>query len=100
MGRNEEAEKLMREALEGFRVVVGDDHPYTLETLGGLAKTLVDLERLEEAEALALESYRLREKRFGADHVLTADAAAVLVEIYEKTERADEAARFRRPEGK
>jgi hypothetical protein len=100
MGRNEEAEKLMREALEGFRVVVGDDHPYTLEALGGLAKALVDLERLEEAEALALESYRLREKRFGADHVLTVDAAALLVEIYEKTERAEEAARFRRPEEK
>ena len=40
MGRNAKAEELMREALEGFRKVVGEDHPYTLETLGGLAGTL------------------------------------------------------------
>jgi non-specific serine/threonine protein kinase/serine/threonine-protein kinase len=96
MGRNVEAEGLMREALEGFRVVVGEDHPYTLETLGGLAGTVVELDRLGEAEELALESYRLRNARFGADHPLTIEAAELLVEIYERTGRDEQAARFRR----
>jgi hypothetical protein len=69
-GRDAKAEPLMREALVG-------------------------LERFEEAEALALDNHRLRGERFGADHSLTAEAADVLVEIYEKTGRPDEAARYR-----
>jgi non-specific serine/threonine protein kinase/serine/threonine-protein kinase len=95
MGQDERAEKLMREALEGFRAVVGDRHPYTLETMSGLAKALIGLDRLEEAEALALESHGLSEERFGSDHALTVRAAEALIEIYEKTGRPEEAARFR-----
>jgi non-specific serine/threonine protein kinase/serine/threonine-protein kinase len=96
MGQDARAEGLMREALEGFRAVVGESHPYTLETLGALVQVLVQLDRLAEAEILALESHRLRAERFRADHDLTAQAADVLVEIYEKTGRPEEAARFRR----
>jgi serine/threonine protein kinase/tetratricopeptide (TPR) repeat protein len=95
MGRDAKAEPLMREALDGFREVVGESHPYTLETLGGLASALVGLEKFEEAEALALENHRLRGERFGADHALTAEAADVLVEIYEETGRPEEATRYR-----
>jgi len=95
MEQDERAEPLIRKALEGFRAVVGDNHPYTLETMGGLTAVLVRLRKLDEAESLGLENHRLRAERFGADHDLTLEAAEALVEIYELTDRSEEAARFR-----
>ena len=83
-----EAEGLYVECLDGRLEVLGEDHPYTLEALGGLAQTLLAMGRLDEAETFALDSHRGRSARFGADHSLTTDAAQLLDEIYEASGRS------------
>jgi hypothetical protein len=43
MGRYAEAEPYYREALEGNRRVLGDEHPHTQHAKRGLAGTLIEL---------------------------------------------------------
>ena len=85
----EDGEKLIRDALDKFEDVMGADHPYTLEALDGLTRNLIEQERFEEAEPVALDNLAGRKARFGADHARTAGAAALVAEIQERLGRPE-----------
>ena len=65
-----EAEPYFREALEGERRVLGDDHRSTLISKSNLALLLVDLGNAVEAEQLGGETVVAARETLGADHWL------------------------------
>ncbi len=67
-GKLTEAEPYYREALEGRRRVLGDDHPNTLISKSNLALLLVDLCKTVEAEQMAGEAVVAARETLGAEH--------------------------------
>ena len=63
-----EAEPLFREALEGQRTALGEDHPATLSSLNNLAGALRRRGCLAEAERLAEAALEGRRIRLGEGH--------------------------------
>ena len=68
VSRNEQAIKLLDEALLLAREVYGPEHPATLRVMGNLAVSYEDAKRHEEALPLREESFRLRRKALGPLH--------------------------------
>ncbi len=66
-GKLTEAEPYYREALEGKRRVLGDDHLHTLISKSNLALLLVDLGNAVEAEQLAGEAVVAARETLGAE---------------------------------
>ena len=95
-GRYAEGESLIRRALVGFREVLGEDHPYTLAALDGLANNLIGQQRPAEAEPVALENHRLREERYGSDHAEAISAGELLIRIYDTLGEPEKAEAYRR----
>ena len=50
MGRNEEAEPLVKEVLNGFLRAVGPQHPFTISAAENLSGVLRALHKAEEAD--------------------------------------------------
>ena len=73
LGNYEEAEKLVRLALERKRKAVGDDHPDIAVLLGNLAINLSRLGRTDGAKDLYYESLELQRKQLG-EHRLVANS--------------------------
>jgi serine/threonine protein kinase len=71
LGLHNEAEPLLREALEIRRQELGNDHEDTLLSMHALGSQLSFLRRHKEAVPLLQEAYDRRTKRFGPDHVDT-----------------------------
>ena len=61
------AEPYCREAMEGYRRVLGDDHPDTLVSMGTLGAVLADLRRFAEAEPLAVKAAEGALRALGRD---------------------------------
>ena len=59
------------------------------------ARCLVAMTQYDEAETLLLEAMPVLEMRFRASHPDRLEAVKILVDLYEATERPDEAARWR-----
>ncbi|XP_015576515.2 uncharacterized protein LOC8268186 isoform X4 [Ricinus communis] len=84
-----EAERLLRISLEiMMKTVSPEDQSVTFPMLQ-LAMTLYNLNRDEEAEQLAVEVLRIREKAFGKDSLPVGEALDCLVSIQTRLERAD-----------
>jgi cytochrome c-type biogenesis protein CcmH/NrfG len=83
-GETEEAEGLLREALAGQRLTLGDRHGWTMRSMGNLAKVLFEKEELGEAEALAAELLEL----MPAEDPRRAQASAYLESIQAAREGA------------
>ena len=66
--RLEEAEPLMRRALEIDEQSYGQDHPRVARDLNNLAQLLQDTNRLEEAEPLMRRALEIDEQSYGQDH--------------------------------
>lgn len=98
-GRIEEAQALAREALTQRRRLLPEAHPDTAQTASLLAACLIELNRLDEAEALLLASHETLERVNGSEHRRTRLAIERLINLYERSGRADEADvwRERRP---
>ena len=69
--------------------MLGDEHPHTLLSMQGLGKTLVALQKWDEAKVLCLECYDRNEKRYGAAHTQTRGAIKLLIELYEAWHTAE-----------
>ncbi len=67
-GRADEAEALLREALDINRLRLGSDHPMTARSMLGLARLLHEQNRYAEAEALLREALPIERRRLGEDH--------------------------------
>jgi tetratricopeptide (TPR) repeat protein len=83
--RDEEAVPLLE---RGVGIVqqsgVGEDHPQEAMVLYNLGSALVNLGRYDAAAPVLERSLAIREKRFGADHPLTANTLNVLAQLREK----------------
>lgn len=94
-GNPAEAERLYREALEITRASKPDDSVGIAEAESDLASALIELARLDEAEALLLAAYPVLQSGAGAEDPRTVRVLERLVRLYEGGGRADAAARFR-----
>jgi serine/threonine protein kinase/Tfp pilus assembly protein PilF len=80
LGRLEEAEKTLREALELQLAVRERDHPEVLITLNNLGMLLLDRGQGGAAREVLRDAYERSRQRLGAEHPATLSAAANLAE--------------------
>jgi serine/threonine protein kinase len=71
------------------------DHPHRAQYLGNLGWALLQKERYEQAEPLLLASYDERKVSQGMDHGDVHWLLAALIDLYSKTEQAEEVAQYR-----
>jgi len=81
-GRYTEAEPLLRASLADARRVLGDESPVTLSAMSDYAVVLAELERFEEASAVAEETIRLKDRVYGPEHPQTLPTMINLSAIY------------------
>ena len=86
-----EAEPLLRDALEGYRRVLGDQHQATLNAIVNLARVLEARQALPEAELLHREALALRRHLFGDIHPETLDSVRHLGSVLRRLGRGVEA---------
>ena len=94
-GKLDEAEPYYREALEVYRQVLGDEHPYTLTSINTMGWLLQAQGKLDEAEPLLLEGYTILESSLpGARRAQKLPPAIErLIKLYDawgKPDKADE----------
>ncbi len=80
-----------REALEGYRRALGDEHPNTLTSINNMVALLNARVRYAEAEQLVRESLPINIRIRGENHWRTAEARSLLGEALAGLERYDEA---------
>ncbi len=89
--RSEEAEPLMRRALEIDEAAFGEHHPNVAIHLNNLATLLSDTNRAEEAEPLMRRALEIDEAAFGEHHPTVAIHLNNLSMLLRDTNRAEEA---------
>jgi serine/threonine protein kinase len=82
VGLFEDAERLLRRAIELQRVHLGPENPETLESMSGLNEALYRQGRLDEVEALDVRLLELRRQVFGEDHPDTLDSCEAVGVTY------------------
>jgi hypothetical protein len=92
---------LISESLARRRRVLGDDHPYTIWSMSDHAVVLVELGRLQDAEAVAREaiSKAAVNPSLGPSHPLTKSCATNHARCLDKLGRKDDAEAVRREFG-
>ena len=80
-GKRVEAEPLFREALDGKRRVLGDDHADTLACISSLALLLRAQGKLADAEQLFREAFAGRRRTLGNEHPSTLTSKRYLESI-------------------
>lgn len=96
MGRYEEAEVQLREALKAQRLSLGEHHPDTLLTMKRLATVLTEQSEFQEAEELLRKRLKIYKEFRGEKHEKTRYVLSLLVWLYEKWGRGDEAEIYRK----
>ena len=77
-GRRDEAEPLLRQALEALVRVLGADHPDTISAVSSLGRCIQKQGRCEEAEPMYRQAWQDRVRVLGADHKHTINALSDL----------------------
>ena len=90
-GRNEEAEPLLREALQLQREALGPRHPSTLTSMAILANLYHAQGRDGEAEPLLREALQLQRETLGPGHPITLTIMGSLAVLYQAQGRYGEA---------
>ncbi len=91
IGRDEDAERLYRIALDQDRKLYGDDHHNVASSLVSLARFIRGKGRRDESIAMAEEALKIEKASLGEDHVYTAETSTVLANWYITARRLDEA---------
>jgi len=81
IGRNDEAESILRQVVDGNRRIYGAEHPAYLGSVIELGRALVRKPAVDEAEALLDEALATSRRRFGNDNELTAHALISLAAV-------------------
>jgi len=89
--RYAEAEPLSVEAVEGYRMLLGATHPYTLTAQNNLAMLYSDTGRFEQAEPLFQDVLATRLRTLGVEHSDTLVSKATLARAYLRERRFVEA---------
>jgi serine/threonine protein kinase len=90
-----QAEELYKGNLDVCRRVLGESHFQTIVAAGGLAKVCVDLNRLDEAERLALGCFEWLSKNFDPQSAMTRRTIELLAQIYERKAMPEQASTWR-----
>lgn len=91
MARFEQSRKLDTEVLAGQRSLLGEDHPHTLMTAGGLAADLRALGEYRQAREMDKATHPAWTELYGPDHARTLTAAHNLAVSYRATGQYTEA---------
>ncbi|KAL7788093.1 hypothetical protein V8C43DRAFT_316755 [Trichoderma afarasin] len=89
--QSDKAEALLNQALQGFKKVLGPEHPATLSATHCLGLFYVTIYRLTEAEAVLKQALQGFKKVSGPEHTLTLETAKSLGDIFRVLDRSDEA---------
>lgn len=90
-GRPEHAEKVLREALEIRRAVLGEHHPVVGASLLALGNVLSDIDRMADGETALIEGLLISKAVFGEDHLETARLERALGSNLRRQRKFDEA---------
>jgi tetratricopeptide (TPR) repeat protein len=90
-GRYDETEKLYKKALEIRRRVLGEEHPDTLRSMGGMAVIYENKDRYDEAEKLHIKVLEIGRRVMGEEHPDTLRSMGNLANVYRDQGRYDEA---------
>ena len=90
-GKLDEAEPLLRKALEASRATLGDRHPHTLRSINNLGRLLKDQGKLDEAEPLLREALQATRATLGNRHPGTLAAIHDLGALLKDQGKLDEA---------
>ncbi|MCH8903617.1 MAG: tetratricopeptide repeat protein, partial [Bacteroidetes bacterium] len=93
-GKLDEAEPYYREALEGRRRVLGDDHPSTLTSINNMGNLLNALGKYEDAASVHRRALDLRERHLGSHHPEVALSLTNLGNVLLSQGRLHEALQF------
>jgi serine/threonine-protein kinase len=88
-------ERFYRDLIEYAESSLPPDHPHRAQYLGNLGWVLLQKERYEQAEPLLLASYEERKETQGMAHGDVHWLLQALIDLYSKTERPEEVARYR-----
>jgi tetratricopeptide (TPR) repeat protein len=89
-GRFEEAGALFQEALERKKRSLGEDHPFTLQTLNDFGLMRLNQGRHEDAEAKLLAAVNGCFDKLDPAHPLTRSSLENLIRLYESWGKSDE----------
>jgi serine/threonine protein kinase/Flp pilus assembly protein TadD len=89
--RYEQAEPLYIKTLEAQRLVLGDEHMWTLLSMYGLARLYTAQDRYEEAEKLFIETLEIALRQLGEEHPDTLGYMNGYAVLLTKQKRYDEA---------
>jgi tetratricopeptide (TPR) repeat protein len=81
-GRYKEAEELFMQVIEARKRVLGEEHPYTLTSMGNLAATYRSQGRWKEAEELEVQVIETEKRVLGEEHPDTLTSMANLAGTY------------------
>ena len=95
MERPVEAAAAHRELLAMQRDILGDQHRNTLKSMSDLGAVYLQLDRLEEAEALLLEAYEAMKDHPNVVEVRKQETLERLIKLYEARGKPDEADAWR-----
>ena len=84
MGKLEQAEPILREALDGRRRVLGEQHPQVATSMGRLARALSARGKYEEAEQLYREALRRNRSALGDSHLDTLNTMVNLASLLQE----------------
>jgi serine/threonine protein kinase/tetratricopeptide (TPR) repeat protein len=96
VGRLEDAESLLNDAVHRGRRVLGDDDPLTLEAQATLGETLQTLRRYDQAEPLLRQTLRVQQRILpdGDEQILTTmSSLAVCLRVQGKLQEAEVASK-------
>jgi tetratricopeptide (TPR) repeat protein len=88
------AEAIIRETLELYRRLRGDEHPDTLTAINTLLVLLEDQGKLDEAEPMRRELIDAYHRSLGAHHPRTSIATVNLALLLDRQSKYEEAAQF------
>ncbi|KAF4946002.1 hypothetical protein FGADI_11505 [Fusarium gaditjirri] len=84
LGRHQEEEKSLLEAIEVRKQTAGKDHPRTLSAMEGLASIYRETEKWEKAEHLYLQVIQVRKTVQASNHPDTLNSMAQLASTYRR----------------
>lgn len=91
LGKVNEAQRLYSEALAGRRLLRGDKHIDTIQSLGNLASCYHSQNKLHEAEPLYVEALALSKEVYGTVHRETLESMNLLASVWQAQDRLLEA---------
>jgi len=91
LGNYDVAEKINREVLKKRKVMLGDSHSHTLNSMNELAETLREIGRHDEAESLNFEALKIKKNVLGPEHPQTLASMHNLASVLYDRKKFEEA---------